>query len=153
MITKSTIFLLFCSLTNNLIGQKTSKITKGKIIIPIHKEIDLKATLNSDKIADFELLSETDLTEPFNIMTVLDDKPENFGDIMIKFNNSDFGVILVLVHKFEKSLIYKARIKIIGRNDFIETTIHRSTPNAISVEQWKDDIEEIELSEFRYYKE
>ncbi len=86
-------------------------------------------------------------------MNSMGEKPDNFDDMYIKFNNSDFGSLLTVIHKLDKPIIYKARIKIKGRNGFLETSIHPCYPNVVSVEQWQDKIELIELYDFKFITE
>jgi len=147
------ILLIFLISTLTLIGQEKTSFKKGKIIIPIKKELNLKTQIKKEKIVKFEIIEEKDLTEPSEFMNSMEEKPESFNDIYIKFNKSDFGTLLTVIHKLEKSIIYKAKIKIKGRQDLVETSIHPCYPNVISVEQWRDDIEKIELYDFKYYKE
>ncbi|MEC7265056.1 MAG: hypothetical protein VXW38_15050 [Bacteroidota bacterium] len=147
------ILLIFLISNFNLLGQEQTKINKGKIIVPIKKELNLKAKIKKEKISEFEIKEEKNLTEPSEFMSSMEEKPENFDDIYIKFNKSDFGILLTVIHKLEKPIIYKAKIKIKGSNDLAETSIHPCYPNVVSVEQWRDDIEKIELYAFNYYKE
>jgi hypothetical protein len=136
-----------------LFGQTQSEIQKGKITIPIKTEINFSFKEKRGKFKNFEIIAEKDLTEPSKLMNAMSEKPENFEGISIKFNESDFGIILILIHKLKEPIIYKARIKIKGRSGLVDTTIHPSHPNVLSIEQWKDDIEAIELFDFEYYNE
>lgn len=145
--------LIFLISTFTLLGQEQTEINKGKIIIPIKKELNLKVKIKKERIVKFEIIEEKDVTEPSEFMSSMEEKPENFDDIYIKFNKSDFGMLLTVIHKLEKPIIYKAKIKIKGRHDLVETSIHPCYPNVISVEQWRDNIEKIELYDFKYYKE
>ncbi|MEM6893699.1 MAG: hypothetical protein AAGD88_06255 [Bacteroidota bacterium] len=147
------LILFFLVLAGPLLGQETTKITEGKIVIPLKKELNLKAELKGDKIVGFEIVEDTSLIEPSEFMMSLDQKPKEFEDIYINFNESDFGILLTLVHRFERPIIYKARIKIRGRKNPVETSIQPSYPGVFSVEQWRDEIEEIELYDFEYFNE
>ncbi len=147
------LLLIFLISTPTLFGQEPTIVKKGKIIMPLKKELILKAQIKKEKIVKFEIIEEKDLTEPSEFMNAMKDKPESFDDIYIKFNTSDFGILLTVVHQLKKPIIYKAKIKIKGRQEFVETNIHPCFPNVISVEQWGDDIEKIELYDFKYFKE
>jgi hypothetical protein len=145
--------LIFLISTFTLLGQEQTKINKGKIIVPIKKELNLKVEIKKERIVKFKIIEEKNVTEPSEFMSSMEEKPENFDDIYIKFNKSDFGMLLTVIHKLEKPIIYKAKIKIKGRQNLVETSIHPCYPNVISVEQWRDEIEKIELYDFKYYKE
>jgi hypothetical protein len=147
------IIFIFLISTLTVFGQEQTKIQKGKIFIPIKKELNLKAQIKKEDIVEFEILEEKDLSQPSEFITSMEEKPESFDDIYIKFNKSDFGILLTVIHKFENPIIYKAKIKIKGQQDLVETSIHPCYPNVISVEQWRDEIEKIELYDFKYYKE
>jgi len=151
---KTNLILLFFIISSfTLFGQEQTKIKKGKISVPIKKELNLKAQIKKGKIIKFEIIEEKVLTEPSEFMSSMDEKPDSFDDIYIKFNKSDFGILLTVIHKLEKPIIYRAKIKIKGHQDLVDTSIHPCYPNVISVEQWRDDIEKIELYDFKYYKE
>ena len=147
------ILLVFFISTLTIFGQEQTKVKKGSLLIPIKKELNLKANIKNGKVKQFELITEKNLTEPSEFMNSMDEKPEKFDDIYIKFNKSDFGILLTVIHNLEKPFIYKAKIKIKGREGFYNTTIHPCYPNVVSVERWSDDIELIELYNFEYINE
>jgi len=147
------VLFIFLISSLNLLGQEQAIVERGKIILPIKRELNLKAKVKNGKIIKFKIVKERALMEPSEFMSSMEEKPDSFDDIYISFNISDFGILLKVVHKLEKPIIFKAKIKIKGRQNFIETSIYPSHPNVISVEQWKDDIEKIELYDFKYLEE
>ena len=62
------IILFFLVLAYPLLGQETTKITGGKIVIPLKKELNLKAELKGDKIVGFEIVENTSLIDPSEFM-------------------------------------------------------------------------------------
>lgn len=147
------ILLMLLIFTTTLFGQEQTKVEKGKILLPLKKEVNLKVNIKNKKIKEFEIVTEKNLSGPSEFMSSIDEKPEIFDDIYIKFNTSDFGILLTLIHKLDKPIIYKAKIKIKGTEEFITTSIHPCYPNVISVEQWSSDIEMIELYDFELIEE
>ena len=74
------------------------------------------------------------------------------NEIEFKFCYADFMgsklVVLTTVHHLESSMIFKAKIKINGSENYIETSIVTIHPNVLSIEQWQDEIDSIILYDF-----
>ena len=130
-------------------------IDSNEIIIPIGYEIKISVEQNDLKIEKFELLDKSEIEKPIDMMKALDEferKDTISNEMEFKFCWADFGgskiVVLTTVHHLEESMTFKAKIKIKGRKDYIKTSIVDKYPNAISIEQWQDDIESIMIYDF-----
>jgi len=150
---KSKLILLFGIILTQIVfsQEKAVEITKDKIIINMNTEILVDASIQKNKIYKFKLISEKKITKTFDLMELMNGEKMNMtNDIYIRFGKTDSGnPILILIHSFKKSIIYKAKIKRKG-GQFRNTTIMKVHPNVPSTEYWNDDIETIELYEFKY---
>ncbi|MEN8122025.1 MAG: hypothetical protein ABFS35_16870 [Bacteroidota bacterium] len=136
------------------------KVSPDEIKIPINTQIFISTKLNGSKIGDFKLLDQSKIKKPIDMMEAFDkiEKKDIVSNEMeFKFCHADFMgskiVVLTTVHHLLKSMTFKAKIKIKGRNKHIETSIVTKHPNVFSIEQWQDDIESIILYDFEIVEE
>ena len=136
------------------------KVDNNQIVIPINKELKISVEINNGNLNNFKLISKSKVKKPIDMMKAFDniEKEEIVSnEIEIKFCHADFMgskmVVLKTVHHLEKPIIFKAKIKIKGRPDYIETSIVNKYPNVVSIEQWNDEIESIILFDFTILEE
>lgn len=131
-----------------------------KITIPINVEIRIGVEIIEGQFENINLLHQANVKEPIDMMKTLSniEKKDIVSDQMeFTFSQADFMgskvIVLTTLHHLENPMTYKAKIKIKGRNDYMETTIKTKYPNVFSVEQWQDDIESIVIYDFRIIEE
>ena len=154
----SILAFLAISLSLNLFSQNQKVIIKDdKIIIPINTELKISTKEKKEKISNFEIKTESEIRELIDMMSVLGkiEKKEIISDeIDFKFSKADFMgskiIILTTLQHYTKSIIFKAKIRIKGTENYVETSIVPKAPNVFSVEQWNDDIDSIILFDFRF---
>lgn len=151
------VFLLTILSINSFAQRKKVEIKTDEIIIPLNKEIKINAEEKNGKFSNFKLISETKIEEPIDMMETLkkiEKKEIVSNEIDFKFSEANLMgsklIILTTVQHFTKPIIFKAQIKIKGNNDYVETSIVPKGPNVFSVEQWRDEIESIILSNFKF---
>ena len=132
------------------------KLNNDEIIIPLNSEFKINVEINKDKLDNFKIINQSEVSEPIDMMKALENvekKDTIANEINFKFCYADFMgsklVVLTTVHHLENSIIFKAKIKIKGRTDYIETSIVDKHPNVYSIEQWQDEIETIILYDFQ----
>ena len=59
-------------------------------------------------------------------------------------------VVLTTFHHFERSLSFKAGIRIRGTDEYLETSIVPKYTEVFSVEQWFDDFDSIVLFDLHF---
>ncbi|KIA89088.1 hypothetical protein [Kaistella jeonii] len=139
-------------------AQNEKSVAKNnEITIPIGTELKLNVKENNGKFSNFKIISESKITNPIDMMSTLEkiEKKEIVSDdIDFKFSQADFMgsklVILTTVQNFTKPIIFKAKIRIKGNNEYVETSIVQKAPHVFSVEQWQDPIDSIILSDFKF---
>lgn len=154
---KAILFLAITLSCNIVFSQEVDlKIDPDEIIIPVGTMIRVSAISDGSEIGNFELLEKLMIEEPLDMMELMGsyERQEIVSDeIEFKFSQADFMgskmIILTTVHHLEVAFIFDAKIRIRGSTDFIETSITPKHPNVFSVEQWRDDIDYILLSNFR----
>lgn len=153
------LFTIFLSIKSFAQNEKV-EIKNEEITIPINTELKISAEEKSGKFSNFNLISESKIKEPINMMATFEkiEKKEIFSnEIDFKFSEADFMgsklIILTTVQHFTKPIIFKAKIKVKGNNSYTETSIVPKGPNVFSVEQWRDEIQSIKLSSFKYVEE
>jgi len=131
-------------------------IASDEIMIPVGTLIKISAISDGSEIGNFELLEKSLIEDPVDMMELMGSYERQeivSNEIELKFSQADFMgskmIILTTVHHLEVAFIFDAKIRIRGRTDFIETSITPKHPNVFSVEQWRDDIDYIILSNFR----
>ncbi len=152
------LIFFFTFLSSKLLSQNEKvEIKNDEITIPINTELKINAEEKNGRLSNFNLMSESTIKEPIDMMATLEkiEKKEIFSnEIDFKFSEADFMgsklIILTTVQHFTKPIIFKAKIKIKGSNNYTETSIVPKGPNVFSVEQWRDEIESIKLSNFKY---
>lgn len=146
--------LLMCI---RIIAQDTElKIDNEVITMPLNKEIRISADVEDGMLHNFKILNHAKVHKPIDMMKILDDVEKidiKSNEIELKFCyanvlESQF-VVLTVLHHLEKPIVFKAKIQLKGRKDYIETTIITKHPNVLSIEQWKDEIESIILFDFK----
>jgi hypothetical protein len=152
------IFFLVITLSCNIVfSQEVDlKIGQDEIIIPVGTIIRISTKSDGSEIGNFKLLEKSIIEEPLDMWELMQsyERQEIVSDeIEFKFSQADFMgskmTILTTVHHLEVPFTFDAKIRIRGRNDFIETSITYKHPNIFSVEQWHDDIDYIILRNFR----
>jgi hypothetical protein len=154
---KTILFLIISFSSNYLFSQEVDlKIAPDEITIPIGTIIKLSTNTDGSEIGNFELLEKSLIEDPVDMMELMGSYERQeivSNEIEFKFSQADFMgskmIILTTVHHLEVAFIFDAKIRIRGRTDFIETSITPKHPNVFSVEQWRDDIDYIILSNFR----
>lgn len=136
------------------------KVEKDEITIPLKLELKISVEVNDGKLNNFKILNQAKVKKSIDMMKALDNvEKKNIvsNEIELKFCYADFMgsklVVLTTVHHLENSMTFKAKIKIKGRKDYVETSIETKHPNVFSIEQWQDEIESIVLYEFEIIKE
>ncbi len=147
---------LFLSIKSNAQNEKTA-INNDEIKIPLNTELKIKVQEKKGKFSNFEIIDESKIKNPIDLMSVLEkiEKKEIISDeIEFKFSEADFMgsklIILTTIQHFKQPIIFKAKIRIKGSEKYIETSIVPKAPNVFSVEQWRDDIDSIMLSDFKF---
>jgi len=151
------IFLaIFLSLNLFLQNQRVIIIKDDIIIIPINTELTISTKEEKGKFSNFEIKTESEIKAPIDVMSVLGkiEKKEIISDeIEFKFSQADFmgskSIVLTTLQHFTKSIIFKARIRVRGAENYVETSIVPKAPNVFSVEQWSDDLDSIILFDFK----
>lgn len=148
-------FTLFFSFKITAQNQK-SFVKNNEVTIPIGTELKLNLKESNGEFSNFKIISESKITKPINMMSTLkkiEKKEIVSDDIDFKFSQADFMgsklVILTTVQNLNKPIIFKAKIRIKGNNDYLETSIVPKAPNIFSVEQWQDPVDSIILSDFK----
>lgn len=159
---KKIVLLLIASLaTSVLLGQGNRVyVSADTIKLPINSSVLVKADINGLALSNFRLAEEATVEEAMNVMKELREfKKENIvsDELELKFCNADFFgsscIVLTTVHHFDKSIFFKAKIRAKGKESYVETSIVEKIPNIFSIEEWRDDIEDIVLYDFRMAKE
>lgn len=159
---KQTILILGILLTSTgVFAQKLKlKVDNDKITIPLNLELRISVEEKEGKLVDFKLLNQAKVNKPIDMMKALENVEKKdivSNEIELKFCYADFMgsklVVLQTVHHLEKAIAFKAKIKIKGRTEYIETSIVDIYPNVFSVEQWQDEIENIILYDFEIVKD
>ncbi|WP_445431226.1 hypothetical protein [Chryseobacterium indoltheticum] len=147
------LFILLFIITIN--AQERVLIKKLEITIPIGKKIILKPEFKKNKIINFELVSEENITEKKDMFDMLKNfKRDETKDNSIEFTFSESEMMgnsiftLLNIQKTGKTMNFKAKIKLKGTTIYQSTSIMPSSSNAASVEQWRDNIDSIFLYDF-----
>jgi hypothetical protein len=155
---KQSILILAILLMNTGIFAQKSKLNveNNEITIPLNIELKLRVEERDGKLENFQLINQSKVNKPIDMMNALDDleKVEIISnEIDLKFCYADFLgskiIVLTTIHHLEKPITFKAKIKIKGISEYIETSIVDIYPNVISIEQWQDEIESIFLYDFK----
>ncbi|OUS03607.1 hypothetical protein A9Q86_01470 [Flavobacteriales bacterium 33_180_T64] len=139
-----------------MLGQLIYCQEMSTINIPLNKEMGLDVLSKNKKIKKFDVIFEKETKGTFNLLKVMSENDtKNVSDIYIRFGKAKFGnsesTVLIIRHKLKQAISYKARIKVNG--EFSETSVVLCHPNVASIEQWNEEIEEIQLYDFKYFKE
>lgn len=152
---KKLIFFLFLFLTFFTYTQEKTIIKKGEITIPIAKKVIVKAQMQDHNIINFEITDEEDISEKVDMMSILKDfKKDSVTDNSIEFLFSEAQMmgnpyfILKTIQKTGKQITFKAKIRLKGSPLYSSTSIMPVTSNAISLEQWQNNIDSIFLYDF-----
>lgn len=147
------LFILLFIITVN--AQERVLIKKSEITIPIGKKIILKPEFQKNKIINFELVSEENITEKKDMFDMLKNfKRDETKDNSIELTFSESEMMgnsiftLFTIQKTGKTMNFKAKIKLKGTTVYQSTSIMPSSSNAASVEQWRDNIDSIFLYDF-----
>lgn len=147
------LFILLFIITVN--AQERVLIKKSEITIPIGKKIILKPEFQKNKIINFELVSEENITEKKDMFDMLKNfKRDETKDNSIELTFSESEMMgnsiftLFTIQKTGKTMNFKAKIKLKGTTIYQSTSIMPSSSNAASVEQWRDNIDSIFLYDF-----
>jgi hypothetical protein len=140
-----------------LIIQAQEKISfnKGEITIPIGKKVLLKPAIKSNKIINFEVVKEENITEKIDFFDML----HHFKKDEIKDNSIEllFGeghlmgspiFTLNVIQKTGKKMVFKAKIRLKGSSSYKPTSITPAVSNSANMEQCKDNIDSIILYDF-----
>ncbi len=132
-------------------------IKSDELIIPINTEFKIRAKENNGKILNYELITESKISGPIDMMSVLQktEKKEIISnEIEFKFSKAEFMgsklIILTTLQHFTKPIIFEAKIRLKGTEKYIETSIVPKGSNVFSVEQWNDDIDSIIISNLKF---
>ena len=144
-----------------IFAQKSKlKIQNDSLELPINYKIKISAKIKDEKLYDFKLLKKQKVKRPTDMIKILDNEINKkiiSKEIEFKFCYANFMgsrlVVLTTVHHLKNPIIYKAKIKIKGKKNYIETSIVTKYPNVFSVEQWQNEIESIILYDFKTIKE
>ena len=135
-------------------------LKKNEITIPINTEFKISANMQGYQLSDFQLISQATIKTKLDMISMLEGiKKEEIisNEIEFKFAEADFMgskiIVLTTVQHLKKPIIFKAKIKIKGKDDYFETSIVPKHPNVFSVEQWNDEIESIFLYDFKIKNE
>lgn len=152
---KKTFVLLFLFLLIITQAQEKTSLNKGEIIIPIGKKLFLKPEIKNDKIVNFEIVKEENVTEKIDLFGIMKNfKKDNIKDNSIELTFSEAQMMtssiyaLFIIQKTGKKMIFKARIRLKGDPQYHSTSILPSVSNSAHVEQWRDNIDSIVLSDF-----
>lgn len=136
-------------------AQERVLIKKSEITIPIGKKIILKPEFQKNKIINFELVSEENITEKKDMFDMLKNfKRDETKDNSIELTFSESEMMgnsiftLLTIQKTGKTMNFKAKIKLKDTTIYQSTSIMPSSSNAASVEQWRDNIDSIFLYDF-----
>ncbi|MFP3593889.1 hypothetical protein [Chryseobacterium sp. SIMBA_038] len=147
--------LLFLFLLTIIQAQEKTSLNKGEITIPIGKKLLLKPEFKGNKIINFEIIKEENLTEKIDLFDNLENfKKDNIKDNSIELTFSEAQMMtssvyaLLTIQKTGKKMIFKAKIRLKGDNQYQSTSILPSASNSSHVEQWQDNIDSIILSDF-----
>ncbi|MCD0456558.1 hypothetical protein LPB85_14015 [Chryseobacterium sp. LC2016-27] len=147
------LFILLFIITVN--AQERVLIKKSEITIPIGKKIILKPEFQKNRIINFELVSEENITEKKDMFDMLKNfKRDETKDNSIELTFSESEMMgnsiftLLTIQKTGKTMNFKAKIKLKGTTIYQSTSIMPSSSNAASVEQWRDNIDSIFLYDF-----
>ena len=147
------LFILLFIITVN--AQERVLIKKSEITIPIGKKIILKPEFQKNRIINFELVSEENITEKKDMFDMLKNfKRDETKDNSIELTFSESEMMgnsiftLLTIQKTGKTMNFKAKIKLKSTTIYQSTSIMPSSSNAASVEQWRDNIDSIFLYDF-----
>ena len=149
--------ILFCQ---DCLGQENfASISQDTILIPIGTEITIQVDTTNINLKNFKILSQSIVEKPIELTRsyyLQNPKSKRKDVIELTFCYANImqskKVVLNTRHLFGDLLIFKARIKYKGSNEFVETSIVEELPYIISTELWQSDIEIIELSNFKKIK-
>lgn len=152
---KKLLFFLFLFSTFIIQAQEKTIIKKGEITIPIGRKIILKPQIQGDKMVSFEITDEQNISEKVDMMNILQNfEKDSTTDNSIEFlfceaqmmNNPYF--ILKTIQKTGKQMTFKAKIRLKGSPLYSSTSIMPIASNAMSFEQWQNNIDSIFLYDF-----
>ena len=154
---KSLLLLLSLLLSiQNFAQNQKAIIDNNKIIIPINTELKFNVKNNDGKLTDFELIDEAKIETPIDMMEVLKNAKRRdiiSAEIDFKFSQADMMgskiIVLTTLQHFTFPIIFKAKIRLKGKSDYIETSIVQVQPNVFSFEQWQNDIDSIILYDLK----
>ncbi len=138
----------------------TPGIKSGEIRIPLNTTLRITVVQNNGALQQPEILETGTLDQPIDVMEAMKGsraQAKEAQEIAFTFGDADFMgskyIVLNTLHHLKDPIIFKARIKIKGFSEEVETSIVSIPPNALSVEQWRDDIEYIVLYDLKVYDE
>jgi hypothetical protein len=136
-------------------AQEKISLNKGEIMIPIGKKILLKPQFKNDKIINFEIVKEENITEKTDLFDMMENfKKDDIKDNSIEFTFSEAKMMtssvyaLLTIQKTGKKMTFKAKIRLKGDSQYHSTSILPSASNSSHVEQWQDNIDSIILYDF-----
>lgn len=151
------LFFVFLFGFTSFAQSQKSLVNNNELTIPINTELKLNIKENNGIFSNFTIVNESKIENPMDMMSVLQNterKEINSDDIDFKFSEADFMgskiYILTTVQHFKNPIIFKAKIRLKGSNNYIETSIVPKIPNVFSVEQWNDPLDSIILSDFKF---
>ncbi|WP_407483151.1 hypothetical protein [Elizabethkingia meningoseptica] len=154
-----TSFITFFSVCQVFAQSQHIELKNDEITIPLHTEFVLGVKNEGGKLSDFKILKEKQIKETIDLMSVLKntgkkEKPQTVSnEIEFKFANAEMMtskfIILTTVQHLKETISFKAKIRIKGSHQYMETSIVHKAPNVFSVEQWQDDIDSIILYDFK----
>jgi hypothetical protein len=149
------LFTFFLSVKSYAQSDKTI-IKDDEITVPLNTGLKISTQEKNGKFSDFEIITQSKIKSPINMMAVMEkiERKEIISDeIDFKFSEADFmgskSIILTTVQHFTKPVIFKAKIRIKGNKNYVETSIVPKAPHVFSVEEWRDDIDSIILSDLK----
>jgi hypothetical protein len=123
-----TFIALILSITS--FAQNSKILVKSdELIIPINTEFKIRAKENNGKILNYELITESKISGPIDMMSVLQKTEKKIisNEIEFKFSKADFMgsklIILTTLQHFTKPIIFEAKIRLKGTEKYIETSI------------------------------
>ncbi|WBV60427.1 hypothetical protein PFY12_15515 [Chryseobacterium camelliae] len=153
---KKILSIVFLFLMLIIQAQEKTALKKGEIIIPIGKKILLKPEIKNNKINNFEIVKEENITEKVDFFDMLhhfkkDDVKDNSIELLFSEGQLMGAPIFVLntIQKTGKKMVFKAKIRLKGSSSYQSTSITPSVSNTAHMEQWKDNIDSIILYDFK----
>ncbi|MCS4302152.1 hypothetical protein [Chryseobacterium sp. BIGb0232] len=152
---KKLLFIFSLFLAFFVKAQEKIMIKKNEITIPIGKKVMLNPQTEGNKIVNFEITDEQSITDKVDMMDLLKNfKKDNITDNSIEFIFSEAQMmntpyfILKTIQKTGKKMTFKAKIRLKGSPLYSSTSIIPVVNNAISLEQWQNNIDSIFLYDF-----